>query len=71
MIHRMGCWVVPSSSWMLSFFMVSPGACLRHCHLLWGCPVIIVVGFLELFPSRTGTLFFIAVYSVGVLNDLV
>ena len=64
MIHRMECWVVPSSSWMLSLFMVSPGACLRHCHLLCKlsrhhrCEV------------RSGTHFFIAVYSVGGFNDL-
>ena len=38
-----------------------------------GCPVtvIIVVGVMELFPSRTGTFFFICVYFVEGLDDLV
>ena len=52
---------------------VDPCACLRHSGLLCrlSVTVIIVVGVLRLFPSRTGTLFFIAVYLVEGLDDLV
>ena len=52
---------------------VDPCACLRHSGLLCrlSVTVIIVVGVLGLSPSCSGTHFFIGVYFVGGLNDLV
>ena len=47
------------------------GACLRHPHLLCKLSRHHRCGVLGLSPSRSGTNFFIAVYSVGGLNDLV
>ena len=73
MVHRMG--VMDRPVVVMGAFPrhVEPCACLRHSGLFFrlSVTVIIVVGVLGLFPSGTGTLFFIAVYSVGVLNDLV
>ena len=43
MIHHMGCWVVPSSSWVLFLVMVSPGLVLVFAIAIYFRVAIIII----------------------------
>ena len=71
MIHHMG---AGSSHWHrrheLFLVMLSPGDCLRNCDLLCRLSCHHRCEVLGMFPLRSGTHFFIAVYFVEGSNDL-
>ena len=70
MVYRMGVMGRPVVVMAIGAFP-RRGACLRHRHLLCKLSRRHRCGVLGLSPSRSVTNFFIAVYSVGGLNDLV
>ena len=69
MVHRMGVMGRPVVVMTMSAFP-RHDACLRHPHLLCKLSLHHRCGLLGLSPSRSGTHFFIAVYSLEGSNDL-